>query len=118
VLRVADTGSGIPQDELPRLFDRFYRVQNARARSNEGSGIGLALVRELVGLHRGTIHARRETALAALGQVLARAASMTDTLGEALAHLHRLWHASSVVGAIWADRVTGLDAVTTVVSDA
>ncbi len=312
VLRVADTGSGIPQGELPRLFDRFYRVQNARARSNEGSGIGLALVRELVGLHRGTIsvesaehagtaftvrlpfshsdggdglapvparassgggspvataadsyvqeamrwlppesgrpvsadgapavsgpsaaapeaprvlladdnsdmrdylhrllrpgyqvtmvtdgqaalesarsrppdllisdvmmprldglelvaalradprtadvpvlllsaragqesaiegleagaddylvkpfsaaellarvrtsvqlskmrgqHARRETALAALGQVLARAASMTDTLGEALAHLHRLWHASSVVGAIWADR--------------
>jgi PAS domain S-box-containing protein len=55
VLRVADTGSGIPPAELPRLFDRFYRVQNARARSNEGSGIGLALVRELTGLHRGTI---------------------------------------------------------------
>jgi PAS domain S-box-containing protein len=55
VLRVADTGSGIPPAELPRLFDRFYRAQNARARSNEGSGIGLALVRELVGLHRGTI---------------------------------------------------------------
>ena len=55
VLRVADTGTGIPQAELPRLFDRFHRVQNARARSNEGSGIGLALVRELVGLHRGTI---------------------------------------------------------------
>jgi signal transduction histidine kinase/DNA-binding response OmpR family regulator/anti-sigma regulatory factor (Ser/Thr protein kinase) len=55
VLRVSDTGSGIPQSELPWLFDRFYRVQNARARSNEGSGIGLALVRELVGLHQGTI---------------------------------------------------------------
>ena len=55
VLRVTDTGAGIPPAELPRLFDRFYRVQNARARSNEGSGIGLALVRELVGLHRGTI---------------------------------------------------------------
>jgi PAS domain S-box-containing protein len=55
VLRVADTGSGIPPAELPRLFDRFYRVQNVRARSNEGSGIGLALVRELVGLHHGTI---------------------------------------------------------------
>jgi PAS domain S-box-containing protein len=55
VLRVADTGSGIPPADLPRLFDRFYRAQNARARSNEGSGIGLALVRELVGLHRGTI---------------------------------------------------------------
>ena len=55
VLRVADTGSGIPPAEIPRLFNRFYRVHNARARSNEGSGIGLALVRELVGLHRGTI---------------------------------------------------------------
>jgi CheY-like chemotaxis protein len=55
VLRVTDTGSGIPPAELPRLFDRFYRTRNARARSNEGSGIGLALVRELVGLHRGTI---------------------------------------------------------------
>ena len=55
VLRVADTGSGIPRDELPRLFDRFYRVQHTRARSNEGSGIGLALVRELAWLHRGTI---------------------------------------------------------------
>ena len=55
VLRVADTGSGVPAAELPRLFDRFHRVQNARARSHEGSGIGLALVRELVGLHRGTI---------------------------------------------------------------
>jgi PAS domain S-box-containing protein len=55
VLRVADTGAGIPGAELPRLFDRFYRVQNARTRSNEGSGIGLALVRELVGLHQGTI---------------------------------------------------------------
>jgi PAS domain S-box-containing protein len=55
LLRVADTGAGIPRAELPRLFDRFYRVQNVRARSNEGSGIGLALVRELVGLHHGTI---------------------------------------------------------------
>ena len=55
VLRVADTGTGISPAELPRLFDRFYRVQHVRARSNEGSGIGLALVRELVGLHEGTI---------------------------------------------------------------
>ena len=57
VLTVADTGTGIPEAELPRLFDRFHRIENARARSNEGSGIGLALVRELVGLHDGTIGA-------------------------------------------------------------
>ena len=57
VLRVADTGAGIAAADLPRLFDRFHRVENAPSRSNEGSGIGLALVRELVGLHGGAITA-------------------------------------------------------------
>jgi len=57
VLRVTDTGVGIAVAELPRLFDRFHRIENVPARSNEGSGIGLALVRELVGLHGGTITA-------------------------------------------------------------
>jgi PAS domain S-box-containing protein len=57
VLRVADSGTGIAVAELPRLFDRFHRIENAPSRSNEGSGIGLALVRELVGLHGGTIEA-------------------------------------------------------------
>ena len=47
VIEVADTGVGIPEDELPRLFERFHRVEGARGRSHEGSGIGLALVREL-----------------------------------------------------------------------
>ncbi|WP_374110475.1 SpoIIE family protein phosphatase [Mycolicibacterium sp. F2034L] len=54
---IADTGIGIPAAEMPRLFERFHRIENARARSTEGSGIGLALVRELVGLHGGTITA-------------------------------------------------------------
>jgi PAS domain S-box-containing protein len=57
VLRVTDTGTGIPAAEVPRLFDRFHRIENMPSRSNEGSGIGLALVRELVGLHGGTIAA-------------------------------------------------------------
>jgi PAS domain S-box-containing protein len=57
VLKVADTGAGIAAAEIPRLFDRFHRIENVRSRSNEGSGIGLALVRELVGLHGGTITA-------------------------------------------------------------
>ncbi|RKH74407.1 ATP-binding response regulator [Corallococcus aberystwythensis] len=55
VLRVADTGMGIPPEELPRIFDRFHRVQGAQGRSYEGSGIGLALVRELVRLHGGDV---------------------------------------------------------------
>ena len=57
VVTVADTGIGVPADEMPRLFERFHRVENARARSHEGSGIGLALVQELVGLHGGSITA-------------------------------------------------------------
>ncbi|WP_431884988.1 SpoIIE family protein phosphatase [Micromonospora wenchangensis] len=54
-VQVVDTGIGVPADEIPRLFERFHRVPQARSRSHEGSGIGLALVRELVGLHGGTI---------------------------------------------------------------
>ena len=56
-ITVSDTGIGIPEAELPRLFERFHRIQTARARSTEGSGIGLALVKELVMLHGGTITA-------------------------------------------------------------
>ncbi|MFJ8691721.1 SpoIIE family protein phosphatase [Streptomyces roseolilacinus] len=55
VLTVADTGIGVPAKEVPRLFERFHRVESALSRSNEGSGIGLALVREFVGLHGGTV---------------------------------------------------------------
>jgi PAS domain S-box-containing protein len=54
-LRVQDTGTGIPAQELPRLFERFHRIENARGRTHEGSGIGLALVQELVKLHHGSI---------------------------------------------------------------
>ncbi|WIX92678.1 SpoIIE family protein phosphatase [Amycolatopsis sp. DG1A-15b] len=55
VIAVSDTGIGIDAAELPRLFERFHRIPSARARSNEGSGIGLALVRELVGMHGGSV---------------------------------------------------------------
>ena len=55
VLEVRDTGTGIPAHELPRMFERFHRVEAARGRSHEGSGIGLALVHELVKLHGGSI---------------------------------------------------------------
>jgi len=48
---------GVPEHEIPRLFERFHRIENTRSRSNEGSGIGLALVRELVQLHGGSIAA-------------------------------------------------------------
>ncbi len=54
-LSVGDTGIGIPEAELPRIFERFHRVEGARGRSVEGSGIGLALVQELTALHSGTV---------------------------------------------------------------
>lgn len=60
VLVVSDTGIGVPTSELPRLFDRFHRVEGAQGRSYEGSGIGLALVNELVRLHGGSITAKSE----------------------------------------------------------
>jgi PAS domain S-box-containing protein len=56
-LRVTDTGVGIEPAELPQLFERFHRVRGARGRSHEGSGIGLALVRDLAELHGGTVDA-------------------------------------------------------------
>ena len=52
---VRDTGTGIPEQELSHLFERFRRVENARRRTHEGSGIGLALVHELVAMHGGNI---------------------------------------------------------------
>ena len=54
-LKVSDTGVGIPEADLPRMFERFHRVKHARARTFEGTGIGLALVHELVRLHGGEI---------------------------------------------------------------
>src|SRR4051812_18123408 len=59
-LRVSDTGTGIPSAELPRIFERFHRVEGARGRSFEGTGIGLALVQELVQLHGGTVQVASE----------------------------------------------------------
>jgi signal transduction histidine kinase len=59
-LTVRDTGTGIPVEEMPRLFERFHRVEGARGRTQEGTGIGLALVQELVKLHGGSIWAQSE----------------------------------------------------------
>ncbi|HTZ02891.1 MAG TPA: ATP-binding protein [Xanthobacteraceae bacterium] len=59
-LTVRDTGVGIPASELPHVFERFHRVEGQRGRTYEGSGIGLALVRELVALHGGEVGVESE----------------------------------------------------------
>jgi signal transduction histidine kinase len=56
-LRVSDTGTGITANEMPRLFERFHRIEHSQGRTYEGSGIGLALISELVKLHKGAIRA-------------------------------------------------------------
>jgi len=59
-LEVRDTGTGIAREQIPHLFERFRRIEGARRRSHEGSGIGLALVHELVKLHHGSIKVKSE----------------------------------------------------------
>ena len=60
VIKVSDTGIGVSQEEVPRLFERFHRVHGAKSRTYEGTGIGLALVYELVKMHGGEISVQSE----------------------------------------------------------
>lgn len=80
VLTVRDTGTGIPEEELPRIFDRFHRVENARGRTFEGTGIGLALVQELARLHGGA---------ASVASVLDEGTTFTVRIPFGTAHLPR-----------------------------
>lgn len=60
VIKVSDSGMGIPQEDLPFIFDRFYQSSNSKSRLQHGTGIGLAIVKYLVELHGGTITAESE----------------------------------------------------------
>ena len=78
VLEVTDTGSGIAEHELPRMFERFHRIEDVPARTHEGSGIGLALVRDLVTLHGGDIR---------VASKLGEGTTFTVTIPRGTAHL-------------------------------
>ncbi|MCP3057492.1 ATP-binding protein [Myxococcus sp. K38C18041901] len=92
-LSVRDTGTGIPETELPHLFERFHRVEGAHGRSYEGSGIGLALVQELVKLHSGEIR---------VASVLGQGTTFTVSVPTGSAHLpqERL-HAQKTLASTW-----------------
>jgi PAS domain S-box-containing protein len=74
-LRVSDTGVGIPPADLPRMFQRFHRVKNARSRTHEGTGIGLAFVQELVKVHGGEVSVQSEEERGTTFQVIIPAGS-------------------------------------------
>jgi two-component system heavy metal sensor histidine kinase CusS len=62
-LAVENPGDGIAAEHLPRLFDRFYRVDPSRQRSTDGAGLGLAITKSIATAHRGTVHAFSEDGL-------------------------------------------------------
>jgi signal transduction histidine kinase len=83
-LSVTDTGVGIHAEHLPRIFDRFYRVQSARSRGDGGSGLGLAIVKQIVAAHSGEVAVWSEPGVGSRFVVSLPLLDRPPPLGEAL----------------------------------
>lgn len=78
-ISITDTGSGIPEESLPFVFDRFYRTDQARTTDNGGSGLGLTIAKELVEAHGGIIKAEN---IVGKGIQFIVELPLSDTLGK------------------------------------
>jgi signal transduction histidine kinase len=83
-VRVSDTGAGIPEEDLPHLFDRFYRVNKDRSRATGGSGLGLAISKQIVDLHGGRLSARSEVGVGSTFDVWLPKVPLPRSAGNAL----------------------------------
>jgi signal transduction histidine kinase/ActR/RegA family two-component response regulator len=99
-LAVTDTGIGIPDDQLNKIFDRFHRIDNIHGRSQEGTGIGLAMVKELVKLQHGTLQVTSQPGKGSTFTVLIPAGREhlpDDKIGEGLAAVAVSIHSKAFV---------------------
>jgi signal transduction histidine kinase len=84
-ISVADQGIGIPSDEIPRIFERFYRVDKHRSRATGGTGLGLAIVRHVAENHRGHVDVESELGSGSTFTILLPARSrVAETEGSAV----------------------------------
>ena len=83
-VRVSDTGAGIPEEDLPHLFDRFYRVNKDRSRATGGSGLGLAISKQIIDLHVGRLSARSEVGVGSTFDVWLPKVPLPRSAGNAL----------------------------------
>ena len=83
-VRVSDTGAGIPEEDMPHLFDRFYRVNKDRSRATGGSGLGLAISKQIVDLHGGSLSARSEVGVGSTFDVWLPKVPLPRSAGNAL----------------------------------